>query len=254
LEQRQLQLSAAPPMCPIGDKLTIAGANIPAIYGSGDAFDFVHDPDGDRVGFLLCDVKSHGVGPAFVASRLCGAFRTAFRLGCSLEQIDSHLEQCVRDLWSENNLIAAEGTVGILDIQAQRVDYLRAGGRRPTRRTGSQCDFVGDVAAPAFAWDHLLREPTPQPCTESSPLEPGSSLVFFTDGLTDAQGRAPAIYGSNRALQAHAQFDGADAQALSDHALHSAIEYAGRDPANIEPGLVFSLDDDATALAFHWAQ
>lgn len=138
----------------------------------------------------------------------------------------------------------------VLDLQTGRLDYCNAGHDNPYRLHASRA-----VADPQGAQGTLLRiedgDGPPLCAVPDYPYQggrcqllPGETLCLITDGVTEAQTEAGALYGNDRLRQRllRLQQEGAGAHALVE-ALSADVQAfaAGAEPA-----------DDLTILALRW--
>ena len=166
---------------------------------SGDLYDVFKLADG-RVGLAVADVSGKGIS----ASLLMAICRTTLR------QIAPHLSSPAQVLTEVNRSLAGdmrEGmyitmTYAVVDAGKNQVTVARAGheltlvSRRDPATGGNLSEYIGSEGMPVGLVDTDLFESA----IEDRTLDflPGSGLVLYTDGLTEAPNAAGHEFGGVR--------------------------------------------------------
>jgi serine phosphatase RsbU (regulator of sigma subunit) len=173
-----IQKRLLPRELPSIDSYVFAGNNKPCKTVSGDYYDVLVRPDG-RIYFIIADVSGKGITAALVMSGLATAF-----------SIFARTDPAPADLVRELNLMLTPKTspskfatlvAGVLDPSTGTVDFTNAGHVPPLVVTArgvhelKTTDMVVGLFESATYRNQLVR------------LEPGDSLVLFTDGVTEAE-------------------------------------------------------------------
>ncbi len=166
----------------------ITGINRSCQAVGGDYFDLM-ELSPDRTAFVIADVCGKGLGAALVTAILQGTF-SAMTAGRDLAQVFAHV----------NRFICARSDVqryatlffGILDATG-RLEFINAGHPPPLRVRGGRAESV--FAAQSLPVG-LFPETEFQ--AEFSALEPGDTLVFFTDGINEAMDPQRQTFGVER--------------------------------------------------------
>jgi PAS domain S-box-containing protein len=182
-----LQLS----LLPERDKLPkMPGLEVAARYKAaaaeaevgGDWFDVIPTPSGG-VGLVMGDVAGKGLAAASMVGRLRSALRAYALEGHDPAHV---VEQVNRLLWAE----AAESQMAtllymVVEPSESRIDWVNAGHLAPLLVNGFDApEFLeGSGSVP------LGVLPFPSYEKESATMEPGSSLVLYTDGLIERPGQ-----------------------------------------------------------------
>ncbi len=157
---------------------SFAATNKPCKTVSGDYYDVVVRPDG-RIYFIIADVSGKGITAALIMSALATAFN-----------IFSRTNPLPSDLMREMNAMLAPKTspskfatvvAGVLDPATGEVEYTNAGHVAPlvVSKSGVAQLTTTDMVIGLF--------PAAQYRTQTLKLDPGDSLVLFTDGVTEAE-------------------------------------------------------------------
>jgi phosphoserine phosphatase RsbU/P len=168
--------------------LAVAGKNSPCLTVGGDYFDVFPMSD-DRTAFLIADVSGKGLGAALLTTMLQGAF-SGMTLGGDPARVFLHMNKFL----CEHAGVGRYATMffGILDRSGQ-LEYINAGHPPPLvlRR--------GEVAEP-FTEGSLPVGLISQAdyVTSCILLEPGDTLILFSDGVTEAMDPDEQMFGVSR--------------------------------------------------------
>jgi serine phosphatase RsbU (regulator of sigma subunit) len=143
----------------------------------GDFYDAVETVDG-QVHLLMGDVAGHGPDEAALAARLRSAWRALALAGLGQMEVVDTLDRFIRTEWDTITF----ATVCTLTISAdRRTGTLVLAGHPPPILTGDRSRAVGA--------DHpgSLLGVLPEPRWQAVPvpLEPGATLLLYTDGLIE---------------------------------------------------------------------
>ncbi|HXM16566.1 MAG TPA: SpoIIE family protein phosphatase [Candidatus Eremiobacteraceae bacterium] len=168
--------------------LAVSGVNFPCLAVGGDYFDVF--PLGDnRTAFLLADVSGKGLGAALCTNLLQGAL-SAMSLGTDPARVFNHVNRFLCD----HAEIGRYATMffGILDDQGH-LEYINAGHPSPFLiRNGVAEDVFTEGSYP------VGLVPEAEYTTVCLKLEPGDTLVLFSDGVTEAMDPAEQLFGVPR--------------------------------------------------------
>jgi sigma-B regulation protein RsbU (phosphoserine phosphatase) len=208
---------------------------IPAREVGGDFYDFfLVDPD--RLGLLIADVSGKGI-PAALFMAVSRTLLKAHALeglppGECLERVNKRL--CL-DNGSEMFVTVF---YAVLDTRTGAVEYGNAGHNPPyvLRRGGAvePLERTGDMVLGAI-------EAAPYHA-KSARLEPGDTLLLYTDGVTEAMDVADALFGDERLSAYLGGANGVEARTLIDGLVEAVRAFAGDTPQS----------DDLTALAVRY--
>lgn len=158
-----------------------AGTNKPCKTVSGDYYDLIVRPNG-KVYFIIADVSGKGITAALVMSSLA----TAFSIFTKHDPSPATLVQEINRTLAPKTAPSKFATVvaGVLDPVTGAIEYANAGHVWPIviSASGVQLLRSTDVVVGLF--------PEAKYRNQSIALEPGDSLVLFTDGVTEAENGA----------------------------------------------------------------
>jgi sigma-B regulation protein RsbU (phosphoserine phosphatase) len=193
-----IQSELLPRQAPATPGYEIAGRSIPAQQVGGDYFDFIPIDD-QRIAICLGDVSGKGLPASLLMANLQATLR-----GQTL--IDMPADECVR----RSNMLLFRSTdpekfatlfYGVLDLSSHSLTYSNAGHENPFLFNGStnalRLEAGGTVLGvlETFAYESDVVK-----------LEPGSTLVIFSDGITEAFDAGGAQFGEaalREVLEAH---------------------------------------------------
>jgi serine phosphatase RsbU (regulator of sigma subunit) len=168
--------------------LAVSGINFPCLSVGGDYFDVFPLSD-RRTAFLIADVSGKGLGAALLTTMLQGAL-SGMTLGTDPARVFNHVN---RFLCSHSE-VGRYATMffGILD-QDGEMDYINAGHPSPFLiRHGVAEEPFTEGSYPVG----LVQEA--EYVTARVKLEPGDTLILFSDGVTEAMDPGEELYGVPR--------------------------------------------------------
>lgn len=143
----------------------------------GDFYDAVEAADGE-VHLLIGDVAGHGPDEAALAARLRGAWRALVLAGLGQMKVVDTLDRFIRTEWDTITF----ATLCTLTISAdRRTATLVLAGHPPPILTGDRSRPVGGEHHGSLLG--VLPEPRWQ--AVPLPLDPGATLLLYTDGLIE---------------------------------------------------------------------
>ncbi|MFI7438561.1 PP2C family protein-serine/threonine phosphatase [Nonomuraea indica] len=188
---RVLQTSFIPPAMPAIAGIDVAGVYRPAGRGEevgGDFYDVYETAGGWAV--VLGDVEGKGAQAAVVTSLARYSLRAASAHGSTPSAVLSALNRAVIDRGSERFLTAVHAQLTI-SPGGCRVTLALGGHPQPVHLTPSGSRRLG---VPGTLLGIL---PVPHLVDVTVDVRPGEAVVFYTDGVTDAQ-RGRELFGERR--------------------------------------------------------
>lgn len=186
---RSIQLDALP-----GDFADDVFAVLrPAHDVGGDLYDFIRK--GDRMSFIVCDASGRGIRSAVFSVMADTAFRMVCCMDLDAGEIAGRINQT---LAFRNDLsMFATAFVGVLDVGTGDLEFVCAGQNPPV--------VISPDGTARFL--PLHRDPPmgvlEKKCftLQRTRLEPGSRLLAYTDGVTEATREDYAQFGDGRLLE-----------------------------------------------------
>lgn len=195
----------------------------PAGALAGDWFDFI-DLGNERYGIVLADVAGKGMSAALLMSATRALLRSIARLYTSPNQTLAHLNQTLTEDFPTGKFVTM--IYAILNAGSREITLASAGHPRPLL-VNHQCSFVDlGTGLPLGLGTSSYPEYT-------MGLQPGTQLLLYTDGITEAMNKNYEEYGPAR---------------LTQHFLHPEACVEGLIEEIRNFGLGSEVTDDATAV------
>jgi serine phosphatase RsbU (regulator of sigma subunit) len=168
--------------------LKIRGLNSPCHEVGGDYFDIL-PVDSRSAAFLIADVSGKGLGAALLTTMLQGVF-SGLAIGGSASRAFTHINGFLCDRAE----LARHATVFFATLDRDgNLEFLNAGHPSPLLlRRGEVTELFTKGALPLG----LIPE-VQYPLTRTK-LEPGDTLILFSDGITEAEDTAGNFFGDAR--------------------------------------------------------
>ena len=195
----------------------------PAKEVGGDLYDFILK--GDVLHFAVGDVSGKGVPASLVMSITRAMLHFVATLDLPLNESVSRITNSVAD--SNSNDMFVNLFIGRINLKTLRMDYCNAGHNPPVIVSpGGEVRFL-EVKSNLAAG---LMEQFPYE-DESIVLEPGSRLVAYTDGVTEAENSLLELYGEDRLVEDIRQLKAdMDEETVVKHIYQSVKSFTGNHP------------------------
>jgi sigma-B regulation protein RsbU (phosphoserine phosphatase) len=222
-EARIMQQALLPKSSPYIPGYVISGLSVPAGAVGGDWYDFIPFPDG-RWGLVLADVSGKGTAAALLMSATRGMLRSLAEACCPPGEVLTKLNGLMVEDFPAGKFVTL--VYAVLDPATRTVIFANAGHLHPL--------FIDDHGAHFLDTERGL--PLGLSCGDYSEttvtLSPGSRLVFYSDGITEAVNTDEQEYGLER-LAEHAVTFGASAVSIVDDVRAFASASGVRDDATV---------------------
>ncbi|HYM78765.1 MAG TPA: GAF domain-containing SpoIIE family protein phosphatase [Candidatus Dormibacteraeota bacterium] len=222
-EARAIQQALLPKSSPYIPGFAISGRSEPARAVGGDWYDFIPFPDG-RWGIVLADVSGKGTAAALLMSATRGMLRSLAEACCTPGEVLTRLNELLVDDFPAGRFVTM--VYAVLDPAARTVVFANAGHLRPL--------FIDDNGEHFIDVERGL--PLGLGCGDYSEsqitLSSGSKLIFYSDGITEAENAHQEEYGLSR-LAEHAIKPGASAVSIVDEVRSYANGSGVRDDASV---------------------
>lgn len=185
---RDIQQALLPRNFPDAPNFAVTGVNFPCLSVGGDYFDVFPVSDG-RTAFVIADVSGKGLGAAILTTMLQGAL-SGMTLGTDPARVFNHVNRFLCD----HSEVGRYATVffGLLDDDGH-LEFINAGHPSPFLiRRGTAEEAFTEGSYP------VGLVPEAQYTAACLKLEPGDTLVLFTDGVTEAMDPDDQLFGVPR--------------------------------------------------------
>jgi sigma-B regulation protein RsbU (phosphoserine phosphatase) len=218
---RDIQLSSVPTDFPKRDDIDIYATLTPAKAVGGDLYDFfIRD---NKLYFCIGDVSGKGIPAALFMMET----KSLFRAYASDKLLPNHIVSRMNNVLSENNERSMFVTlfVGILNLQTGQLNYCNAGHEPPIIITRDAKLMNVHPIMPVG-----IMSDTPYQM-QTTVLEHGSSVLFYTDGLNEAMDAADNLFGKERIykeIQRAIEHDQTAPKDLINNMIEAVHNYVGK--------------------------
>jgi sigma-B regulation protein RsbU (phosphoserine phosphatase) len=224
--------------------------NIPATYGGVEicaSSEMCEAVGGDYLGYfplqegrflvLLGDVAGKGIGAALVMSSLHAACRALVRHVHAIEDVTGILNETFVETTGAGVFVTM--LIMMVDPAGHRVHYVRAGHNPPllVANDGLAKHFDAGGGPPVGLFSGLKFN------RELSYVDPGSVLVIYTDGVTEAENSHDEQFGTDHLVQVVT-----GARKSSASGIHASVRRALKDFVGDEP-----THDDSTLIVLKFS-
>ncbi|TYB56239.1 SpoIIE family protein phosphatase [Nonomuraea sp. PA05] len=237
---RPLTLSAEvlwnllPPGTFANDDVVVSAALEPAYEMGGDAFDYALD--GATLSLSIFDAMGHDTSAGLTASIAMAAARNSRLLGVDLAAAGEAIDEAIRGEFTGR---FATGVLARLDLDSGSLTWVNRGHHPPlVLRDGHLVATLESIPDPPMGFG--LDASTG---TLHYQLEPGDRLLFYTDGIIEAQSPDGELFGLERFIDfvVRREADGMSAPETLRRLIQAILAHQrGR------------LQDDATVMTVEW--
>ena len=232
---REIQEALIPKTLPVLAGYEVAATWEAAREMAGDFYDVFRLVD-DTLGIVIADVSDKGAGAALFMAVSRSFIRSYAHAGLSPTET----------LGKANDLIVEDSDSGMFVTayhsvfqHGGRCENVNAGHNPPLLyRQATQSVSLLPIGGRAIGW--FKNNPLEAKALQ---LQPGDVLVYYTDGLTEAEDDEGHDYGINRVQQSVLAAGGLSAEAIRDHIVQDVIAFCGDTP----------LFDDLTLMVVRYA-
>lgn len=187
---RAIQDSLLPQEEPPVPQLRVAARTIPARQVSGDYYQYYMLPDG-KLGIAVGDVSGKGIPAALLMAVVTTTLRDEIVRVQAPAELLNELNMRLLPRMQQNNMTSAL-LISIFDPVTRLTEIANGGMVQPYVRNGKGWDFVPVGGYPLGASSRMSYS------AKSVTLTPGSTLLFFTDGVIESQNRSQEFFGFER--------------------------------------------------------
>ena len=229
---REIQESILPRTLPRLAGFDIGARMLPARMVGGDFFDVIPLAP-DNLGVVIGDVSGKGIPAALFMALTCSLLRAEARRVTSPEEVLRSVNAHLLGMNARGMFVTV--LYGVLDRTTQEFVYVRAGHELPL-----VWDATGTALPPTTGRGLPLGLfPYPVLDIQTVRLPAGSTLLLYTDGVTEATDAKGELFGLERLIATTRISMRAAAQELCDDVLQAVTTYHGPVPQA----------DDITVLA-----
>ncbi len=217
----EVQKLLFPEKTPQRDNYKIAALNIPARQTSGDLYDFV-ELDGGRVVTALGDVSGKGLPASILMANLQSVMRDLPYHNASPSYCVSRFNNIIHRSSSSGKFITL--FFGVLDPEKNSYSYSNAGHEHPYLFRDDRTDRLSSGGLPLG-----VMPESPYDEDEVS-LNPGDTLLLFTDGISDAINKNDENYSEKRLVERVSELKDQEPKQIIDQVLEEVQNFIGEAP------------------------
>jgi sigma-B regulation protein RsbU (phosphoserine phosphatase) len=212
---REIQQALVPQGLQDYPHFSISGVHRPCEEVGGDYFDVFPLSDG-RIALLIADVAGKGLGAALLTTMLQGAL-SGMTPGVDPVNVFNHLNKFLCDRAAVGR--CATMFFGLLDLGGA-LEFVRAGHPSPLlMRRGEVSELYSAGSFPIGLVEKAFYT------SSRIQLEPGDTLLLYTDGVTEAENRARNLFEDERLKEAFGRYKDLSLKALQEGILSTVEKF-----------------------------
>ncbi len=234
-----MQWDLLPPLVLKTDRIVVAGLLEPAYEVGGDCFDYaLNDASFDLAVF---DPLGHGVTSALIAAVCVGSYRHDRRENGTLEEMHRNLDAAMAGQFE--GLAFTTGQLARIELNTGTLRWTNAGHPLPLLlRGGAVVKTL--TCPPTLPWGigALAGDPSPPPLAVEQ-LEPGDSVLFYTDGVVEGHVPGGELFGVEQLIDLVGQHasEGLEPEEVLRRVVRAVLHHQDD-----------QLADDATMVLVQW--
>ncbi len=218
------------------DKVVLSGALEPAYQVGGDAFDY--GITGNLLHLAILDAMGHDLTSGLTATIAMGASRNKRLEGADLLATSEAIDEAIAEQFAQTRF--ATGILADLDMNTGELTWVNRGHHPPLVIRDGHLAATLESKVPSPPMGFRLG---PSSGIERYQLHRGDRLLFYTDGIIEAQSPEGEMFGLDRFIEfiVRHEADGMSAPETLRRLIQSILRHQhGR------------LQDDATVLTVEW--
>ncbi|HVF73643.1 MAG TPA: PP2C family protein-serine/threonine phosphatase [Acidimicrobiales bacterium] len=230
----EMRWALLPPLTFSTKQVAVSGVLEPAYDIAGDAFDYALN--GDCMHLAVIDAMGHGLEASRMANLAIGTYRHARRHDYELIDMFRSMDETIASQFGPEKFVT--GHLARLDVISGVLRWANAGHPRPLLLRDAS--VIGELEAETCLPIGLGDVPAEVAETQ---LEPGDTVLFFTDGVVEARSPDGELFGEWRLVD-HLTRAAVSREPLPEmmrRLVHAILAHEGTE-----------LRDDATLLAVRW--
>jgi sigma-B regulation protein RsbU (phosphoserine phosphatase) len=216
---REVQLRLLPPAKPHHQRAEFAARFLPARTIGGDLYDFL-PYDTHRSAIALGDVSGKAAAAALYAALVSGIMRSVAGQHLSPSQMLKSLNDALQERRLDSQYVTM--LFGVWNDENLTLQIANAGSVQPLFCRGEEVETIHAEGFPLGMFPNATWEEF------SIAMQPGDSMVFFSDGIVDAQNGAGEMFGSDRLTATVKKHRNKSASKLAESILSEVGRFQGK--------------------------
>lgn len=236
---REIQKKILPAKDPQFDNLLVTSTFIPAFETGGDYYDFF-EISKNKLGFIIADVSGKGISAAFIMAEVKGIFSSLSRIIENPKDILIKANEILQQTLSKKSFVSA--LYGIIDFEKDIVRFARAG-HCPALliRDKSIETFKPSGIGLGLTDSNLFSTHLEEIIID---LKESDTLVFYTDGITEAKNKEQEDFGEQRFSDILIQYSGESIHQMANEVIKDVTLFSRN----------HSQYDDITLVILKWTK
>ncbi|MCA9126326.1 MAG: SpoIIE family protein phosphatase [Planctomycetales bacterium] len=219
---QRIQRRLLPSTVPNLPHMEVYGQSNPAVWTSGDYFDYLTLRDGSTA-IVVADVSGHGLGPALLMSSTRASFRGIAPTTSDVGELLTNGNLAVADSVSDREFVTAMAVQ--FDYQQRTLTYAGAGHAGYLLRADGSSEMLPSDAPPLG----ILTDLTICASTRTE-IMPGDILLLVTDGILETCNESGEMFGESSLTATVSAHRTASAEKIVHALLSAAQEFSGQQP------------------------
>ncbi len=215
---REVQLRLLPPTRPKHTHAEFAAKFLAARTIGGDLYDFLQF-DACCTGIVIGDVSGKAAAAALYAAVVSGVIRSVATAALSPAQMLEELNNALQERRLDSQYVAM--VYAVWNDTNQTLQLANAGATQPLFCRGGEVETVHAEGFPLGMFPEAKYEEF------SLATRPGDSIIFFSDGIPDAQNAAGEMFGDEMLMQVVSENQHKSASELASTILDEVTKFQG---------------------------
>jgi sigma-B regulation protein RsbU (phosphoserine phosphatase) len=215
---REVQLRLLPPSKPRHEHAEFAAKFLAARTIGGDVYDFLTF-DANTTGIVLGDVSGKAAAAALFAAVVSGIIRSVADVALSASAMLEALNDALQERRLDSQYVAM--VYAVWNDANQTLQIANAGATQPIFCRGGEIETVQAEGFP------LGMFPSAKYDEFSLATRPGDSIIFFSDGIPDAQNAAGEMFGDELLMKVVTENQHKSAADLAETILAEVTKFQG---------------------------
>ncbi len=217
----EIQRVLIPAKFPLNAHFKVSAFYKPYRNIGGDYYDFLKLSE-DQYFFCMCDISGKGIAAAMLMANFQASLRFTIRQRLPLIEAVKTLNTALLDITKGDSFITA--FFGLLDCNKCTLEYVNAGHNNPlifnkgkVEELSIGCTILGIV------------EELPKIESGKVSISKNTTLITYTDGLTEASNKEDELYGEERLSQFFLDRNETDPELLNIELIQSILDFSKKD-------------------------
>jgi sigma-B regulation protein RsbU (phosphoserine phosphatase) len=190
---KRIQQSFLPRKRPQLSGFDISGINIPSEEVGGDYYDFIPIIE-NQIGIAIGDVSGKGIPAALIMASFRASLIAEIRNNYAIRSIMFKVNNLLFESTEPDSYVTA--VYGVLDTKNRIFTFANAGHNAPIlRHANGEMEYLTEGGVVLGMFENSKYEERPLK------FNPGDTIVFYTDGVTEAKNEKDEEFGTRRLKQ-----------------------------------------------------